>query len=50
MPKYEYECKSCYNRFEKVNIPMSDVKKTKTCPKCGKRAKKIFSTVNLIIN
>ena len=50
MPNYEYECKSCYNRFERVNIPISDANKKQICPDCGKKAKKIFSLVNIIIN
>jgi len=49
VPNYEYECKSCYNVFERVNIPISDAKKKQACPKCGKKGKKIFSPINVII-
>ena len=34
MPLYEYECKSCGHRFEKIR-KFSDEPLT-TCPKCGK--------------
>ena len=34
MPLYEYECKSCGNRFEKIQ-KFSDPLVTE-CPKCGK--------------
>ena len=34
MPLYEYECKSCNHRFEKIQ-KFSDPPQT-TCPKCGK--------------
>lgn len=36
MPLYEYECKSCGERFEKIQ-KFSD-EPIKTCPKCGKDA------------
>lgn len=35
MPLYEYECKSCGNRFEKIQ-KFSDPLVTE-CPKCGKQ-------------
>lgn len=50
MPTYEFECKSCYNKYEKVNIPISKASKVAKCPKCGKKAIRIFSSVNVIIN
>lgn len=34
MPLYEYECKSCHHRFEKIQ-KFSDPPQT-TCPNCGK--------------
>ena len=33
MPLYEYECKKCHHRFEKIQ-KFSD-KMVKTCPDCG---------------
>ncbi len=33
MPLYEYECKKCGHRFEKI-VKFSD-KPTKKCPECG---------------
>ena len=35
MPTYEYECRACGHRFEKLQ-KMSD-KQVRTCPECGKR-------------
>ena len=33
MPLYEYECKKCGHRFEKIQ--MYSAKMVKKCPKCG---------------
>ena len=35
MPTYEYACKACRHRFERLQM-MSDAP-VRTCPKCGKR-------------
>ncbi|MDE3110518.1 MAG: zinc ribbon domain-containing protein [Acidobacteriota bacterium] len=38
MPLYEYKCKKCGNRFEKIeSLSASDTKK---CPKCGGKAER----------
>ena len=43
MPTYEYECLACKHRFE---ILQSITAKPKTkCPKCGKKLKKLISSV-----
>lgn len=40
MAVYEFECRSCGERFE-VNVPMTEHDKLKAsppaCPKCGKK-------------
>lgn len=41
MPIYEYECENCGYRFEKFQ-KMSD-KPIEKCPKCGGRARRLFS-------
>jgi len=50
VPTYEYECKSCYNRMEKVNVPLVNSIKSAKCEKCGKKAERVFSPANIIIN
>ncbi|PIQ87892.1 MAG: FmdB family transcriptional regulator [Candidatus Omnitrophica bacterium CG11_big_fil_rev_8_21_14_0_20_43_6] len=43
MPTYEYECLSCKHKFE---ILQSITSKPKTkCPKCGKKLKKLISSM-----
>ena len=44
MPIYEYECKSCGERFEaRRNISDSDTELK--CPRCGKKQpRRVFST------
>ena len=41
MPLYEYECKQCGNRFEKIQR-FSD-EPEKTCPKCGGEVERLIS-------
>lgn len=41
MPLYEYECKKCHHRFEKIQ-KFSDKKITK-CPKCGGPVEQVLS-------
>ncbi len=41
MPLYEYECRSCGHRFEKIQ-KFSDPL-LKTCPKCGGKVRKLLS-------
>ena len=36
MPTYEYECRSCHHRFERLQSITA--KPVSTCPKCGKRS------------
>jgi len=44
MPIYEYECKSCGEKFE-ARRNISDSDSELKCPKCGKKhPRKIFST------
>ena len=42
MPLYEYECKKCGHRFEKIQ-KFSD-EPIKTCPKCGGDVEKLISS------
>jgi len=41
MPLYEYECKKCHHRFEKIQ-KFSDPH-TKKCPKCGGAIEQVIS-------
>src|ERR1700686_462132 len=41
MPLYEYECKKCGHRFEKIQ-KFSD-RMVKKCPKCGGRVEQMIS-------
>ncbi len=41
MPLYEYECKQCGNRFEKIQ-KFSD-EPEKVCPKCGGEVERLLS-------
>lgn len=41
MPLYEYQCKKCRHRFEKIQL-FSD-KPTKKCPECGGPVEKLLS-------
>jgi putative FmdB family regulatory protein len=44
MPTYEYECKSCGERFE-AHRKITDSDSELKCPKCGKKQpRRIFST------
>ena len=42
MPTYEYECKSCHHRFEKLQ-PIT-AKPATPCPRCKKPSKRLIST------
>ena len=47
MPVYEYECKECGNRFEKMQPITADP--LKECPHCGKSAlRRVFHPVGVI--
>ena len=47
MPVYEYECKECKNRFEKMQPITSDP--LKECPNCGQNAlRRVFQPVGVI--
>jgi putative FmdB family regulatory protein len=41
MPLYEYECKKCHHRFEKIQ-KFSDPH-TKKCPECGGAVEQVIS-------
>ena len=41
MPLYEYECKKCGHRFEKIQL-YSD-KMVKKCPECGGQVEQMIS-------
>lgn len=41
MPLYEYECKQCHHRFEKIQ-KFSD-EPEKVCPKCGAAVEQLLS-------
>ena len=42
MPTYEYECKSCRHRFDKLQSMSS--KPAASCPRCKKPAKRLISS------
>lgn len=42
MPLYEYECKKCGHRFEKIVTKFSDPPET-ACPKCGGAVEQLLS-------
>jgi len=47
MPVYEYECKECSNRFEKIQPITADP--LKECPNCGENAlRRVFQPVGVI--
>jgi len=47
MPIYEYECKECGNRFEKMQPITADP--LKDCPECGRSAlRRVFQPVGVI--
>lgn len=47
MPFYEYECKNCSNRFEKLQPIASDP--IKICPQCGEeQVRRIIQPVGVI--
>ena len=41
MPLYEYECKKCHHRFERIR-KFSDPK-IRSCPNCGGRVEQLIS-------
>jgi putative FmdB family regulatory protein len=44
MPIYEFQCKKCKTRFEKIR-PTGDDGRKLTCPECGKKSpEKLFSS------
>ena len=42
MPVYEYECKSCKNKFELMR-PFSKSSEGAVCPRCQKKAERVIS-------
>jgi len=42
MPIYEYKCKKCGHRFEKIHQSFSDAR-VKKCPECGGAVEQLFS-------
>lgn len=42
MPTYEYECRPCRRRFEKLQ-PIT-AKPAAPCPRCGKSARRLISS------
>jgi len=46
MPVYEYQCKKCRHKFELKQSFDDDP--IVTCPKCGGKAKRVFSSVPII--
>ncbi len=45
MPLYEYECRDCGRRFEKL-VSFREAKSAQECPGCGSRsARKLMSVV-----
>ena len=47
MPLYEYQCKSCEERFS-VLMKMGEATKTQDCPECGEESPRVFSVPALI--
>ena len=45
MPTYEFYCKKCENKFEKI-VPLGT--KESICPKCKVKAKKMLSVPGVI--
>lgn len=41
MPLYEYECRKCGHRFEKIE--KLDSAQTKKCPECGGKAERLLA-------
>jgi putative FmdB family regulatory protein len=41
VPLYEYQCKKCKHRFEKIESLSASM--TKVCPKCGGKAERTIS-------
>lgn len=41
MPTYDYKCSSCDNEFEEFQSMTAEPRAK--CPKCGKKAKRMFS-------
>lgn len=41
MPLYEYKCRKCGHRFEKIESVNSSI--TKKCPKCGATAERLLA-------
>ncbi len=41
MPLYEYKCRKCGHRFEKIESVSASEKKK--CPKCGARAERLLA-------
>ena len=48
MPIYEYQCSSCFYKFEKKESFNGNP--SISCPKCGNKAKRVFSAVPIIFN
>lgn len=42
MPTYEYECKSCHHRFERLQSMTA--KPAASCPRCKKPARRLISS------
>ena len=42
MPIYEYQCKKCHHRFEKIHQKFSDAR-VKKCPQCGGPVEQLLS-------
>ena len=42
MPLYEYQCKKCKHRFEKIHKSFSDPR-VKKCPECGGPVEQLLS-------
>lgn len=47
MPTYDYRCESCGHEFELFESISAS--KTKTCPSCGNKAKRLIGTGSAII-
>jgi putative FmdB family regulatory protein len=42
VPIYEYQCKKCHHRFEKIHQKFSD-ERVKKCPQCGGPVEQLLS-------
>jgi putative FmdB family regulatory protein len=45
---YPYSCEACKNRVE-LNFPMGQNPREVSCPKCGKRARRVYEGMSIAL-